>query len=260
MLKKAIQENRIVAVYQPVINYKTNGIEYTEASARIVDTNGNLVDADMAKLIWDAEIHGYIGELNKSVARNVAGFILDTGAFGVGRIGLRVSPRQFEYDECWADTLICRLKNLGIAFNKVAYEITERWFIRDLDNTKYNIEKLQSLGILVIMNGYGAGNTSLELVRSLPFNAIRLDRKLTREVFNHGLDEVFYRQSLHNLSYAGVTIIADGVDSYEDYRDLKTIGVECYQGSYISEPLLEYDYTAWVKERREKPWSIVMET
>ena len=256
LIKEALRDGRIEAVYQPIVNFKNNNIIYTEALVRVTDENGNITETDIDKLVWEAEVSNLVKELYDAMTDKVRQFILDTGAFGAGRIIINISPRQFENDKFWADTLMDGLRENNIDMGKIAFEVTEKWFISDIENTRANILKLKSFGLPVIMGNYGSGNTSLINVKKLPFNAVKLDRNVAREIFNHSENEVFYRQSLQNLNMSNISIIGNGVESLADYRDLKTLGVTGYQGFFISKPMTQDEYIIWIRNTKENLWKI----
>lgn len=116
-------------------------------------------------------------------------------------------------------------------------EITETDAMRRPDRAIPRIELLQRRGFEVFVDDFGTGHSSLAYLRTLPANAIKIDKDFVDALADEGRDEPFVRYIVELIKIKGKKVIAEGVSRPEQVERLKAMGCDSFQGYYFAEPL-----------------------
>lgn len=135
--------------------------------------------------------------------------------------------------------LVQRLLNRnGLPAEALVLEITETTAMADFDRCKQAIEELRDLGLVVSVDDFGAGFTSLAYLSSLAVGELKLDRSFISGLTGarEGRDLALV-QSTINLAHAlGLRVVAEGVEDIASFNLLGEIGCDLVQGYLISRP------------------------
>jgi EAL domain-containing protein (putative c-di-GMP-specific phosphodiesterase class I) len=117
-------------------------------------------------------------------------------------------------------------------------EITETAPIADLERAKHTIERLRTLGVVVSVDDFGAGFTSLAYLGSLAVGELKLDRSFITELTTAqaGRDVTLVRSTIELAHSLGLRVVAEGVEDAEALELLASLGCDLAQGYLISKP------------------------
>ena len=150
-------------------------------------------------------------------------------------ISVNVS-RQLLYDKYFADFYCNYVKQLEIPTNLVELEITESAFFEDIDLFRSTLEKLRSFGFRILMDDFGTGYSSLMMLHSVPIDIIKLDKSFIDDYEDEKGSSII--QCVLNLArMLKLPVVAEGVETKEQYLYLKNSGCEVIQGFYFSKPI-----------------------
>jgi EAL domain-containing protein (putative c-di-GMP-specific phosphodiesterase class I) len=133
--------------------------------------------------------------------------------------------------------LLEALSHSGLAPERLELELTEAMLIDDNDDTSFALKALQSLGVHLALNNFGAGYASLSALKRLPLTTLRLDRSMIQNL-GEGLPETAIVHAAIDAGHAlGCKVLADGIETEQQYKLLGEIGCDEGQGTYFSQPV-----------------------
>ena len=130
-------------------------------------------------------------------------------------------------------------------------EVTESAYTQDADYVIAMVENLRDLGFRIEMDDFGTGYSSLHMVSSLPIDAMKLDLKFVQDAFRVGGSTHMMEVIIGIADYLSVPVIAEGVETEEQLRALKTLGCDLVQGYFFSKPVPASNFEAFILQKKE---------
>ncbi|WP_245573453.1 putative bifunctional diguanylate cyclase/phosphodiesterase [Marinimicrobium agarilyticum] len=235
-LRHALERDEFRLYYQPKRNMKSGEITGVEALLRWKHPELGLILP--MQFIPMAEENGLIVPIGRWVFRTACQQSVDWQAQGMPPISMAInlSARQF-IDEHLLDDIKLALEETGMNPSLLELEITESMVMRDVDATLAILNELKAMGVRVAIDDFGTGYSSLSTLKQFPVDTIKIDasfiRDLTRSLEDRGLTEAIIAVG-RNLS---LNVIAEGVETSEQYEFLQGQACDEFQGFYGNEAL-----------------------
>ena len=236
--ERAVKEKQFLVYYQP--KYNIVGDEPVLCSAEALvrwlhPTFGMVSPGDFIPLF---ESNGLIRELDRYVWCEAAQQIrLWTESFGkVIPVSVNVSRADL-YDAELHNTLIDIVEEAALQPSDCLLEITESAYSDNADALVATVEHLRERGFRIEMDDFGSGYSSLNMLTSLPIDALKLDMKFIRNICDNPRDLRMVELVREIADFMNIPIIAEGVETKEQYLILKSVGIDIIQGYYFSRPL-----------------------
>ncbi len=150
------------------------------------------------------------------------------------------------------DILMGIIKENGLTTGDLLLEITESAYTEEGVSIVDTIDKLRKLGFRIEMDDFGSGYSSLNMISTLPIDALKLDMKFLRSAFSAKKDTRMLEVIIDMAKYLGVPVIAEGVETSEQLNALKSIGCDIVQGYYFSRPVPAKDFEQFILKRIEQ--------
>ncbi|MEW8584986.1 MAG: EAL domain-containing protein, partial [Candidatus Thiodiazotropha sp.] len=163
-----------------------------------------------------------------------------------------VSPRQFR-KLGFVDLLGRAMKRAGIVGRQIELEITEGMLLGDEMGASEIIAGLRELGVSISMDDFGTGYSSLSYLRDYRFDTLKIDRVFIRDVIDDPSDRELIIATLRMAKGLGVKVVAEGVESAEQFDFLKREGCDLAQGWYLSKPISADEFAELLREHRCLP-------
>jgi EAL domain-containing protein (putative c-di-GMP-specific phosphodiesterase class I) len=236
-LRVAIEERQIELHYQPQVEIATGGLVAVEALVRWSHPRmGNIPPLDFLPLAEDAELMDALTEvvLDEALAQCAAwrrqGVVVKV-AVNVSATNL-LSPG---FPLLVRDLLACH----GLDPDALALEITETTAMADFHRCKAAIQELHEIGLMVSVDDFGAGFTSLAYLNRLAVGELKLDRSFISGLAGerHERDLALVRSTIDLAHALGLRVVAEGVEDDESLELLAELGCDLAQGYLISKPL-----------------------
>lgn len=151
-------------------------------------------------------------------------------------IGINVSPIQLlELDFIEKVTRI--LNKYNVDTNKIYFEITESVLLEDSEIVKNNILSLRKLGIAIALDDFGTGYASFSYLKKYKLDILKIDKLFIDNASDNEFVIVGYIKRISNL--LNMKVVIEGVETEEQFNELKNIGCNFFQGYYLSKVLEE---------------------
>jgi len=237
LLSKAILSNELTVLYQPKISLLQKKMVGCEALIRWFPEEGDMLSPDI--FIPIAEQTGQIIELGEWVLNNVCQQISywQTLPYFKGMVtAINVSVRQLGTSE-FREKLVKAINKHGIKPEYVEIEVTETATFDDHNVFFSELEKIHDLGVKISIDDFGTGHSSLDYLRKMPVDVIKIDRSFIKDIGKDEQDEELIRTILAISKTMSIQVIAEGVETVEQLIFLEENQVDDIQGYYFSEPI-----------------------
>lgn len=130
----------------------------------------------------------------------------------------------------------------------IELEFTENIAIKDVDAFAILVEKLQEVGFLCAMDDFGTGQSSLNVLRQLPLDILKLDRMFFNDPLNQVRGQIIISCILKMAKQLEITTVAEGIETLEQAEKLKALGCDYIQGYVYYRPMPQNDFTQFLIE------------
>ncbi|MFC7684680.1 EAL domain-containing protein [Ureibacillus sp. GCM10028918] len=234
-LQFGLKNEEFTVHLQPKINLKTDEIEGFEALARW--HSPVLGHVSPAEFIPIAEKSGKINEVDILILRKVLRFqnLRLSKGLKMIPIAVNISPVHF-YSESFVNDFLTLVEEYKITPDYIKIEVTESVELFDLKKAKEILLELKKLGYESSIDDFGVGFSSLSYLQQLPFSEIKIDRSFINNINNHDMHAVV--QTIVQLAEKlRMDVVAEGIETSEQYSILQKIGCKSGQGYYFHKPM-----------------------
>ena len=152
------------------------------------------------------------------------------------RISVNVSYRQFEQDN-FVHKLKSLIEKYKITPSKLRLEITENLLIKDTQNIINKISELSLIGVTISIDDFGTGYSSLAYLKQLSIDELKIDQSFIKDILTDSNDLVIVETMLSIGKKFNLEIIAEGVETKEQYEKLVSMGCSYFQGYFFGKPV-----------------------
>ena len=251
-MEKALEDHEFKVFLQP--KYSTKGEQLSAAEALVRWVHPVLGFISPAKFIPLFERNGFILQLDDYILTEVSK--LQAGWASEGRslvpISVNVSRAHFAQDNL-AEHICEIVDKYKVSHKYIELELTESAFFDDKNVLLTTVRKLKDAGFKVSMDDFGAGYSSLNSLKELPLDIIKLDAEFFRSVDDIDRSNLIVEQTISLAKKLGMEIVAEGIESREQVDFLAKQDCDLIQGFYFSKPLPveEFEERAYQKEKKE---------
>ena len=243
-------ENHEFQVYlQPKYSTKEEVLSAAEALVRW--NHPVLGFVSPGKFIPIFEKNGFILQLDDYMLTEVAKLQANWAAQGkkLVPISVNVSRAHFAEDNL-ADHICSIIDKYNVPHEYIELELTESAFFDDKNVLLTTVRKLKSFGFKVSMDDFGAGYSSLNSLKELPLDIIKLDAEFFRSVDDIERSNLIVGQTISLAKKLGMEIVAEGIETREQVDFLAKQDCDLIQGFYFSKPLpvSEFEEKAYPQE------------
>ncbi|HUA99154.1 MAG TPA: EAL domain-containing protein [Terracidiphilus sp.] len=236
-LRRALEQRQFVLYYQPEVDL---------ASLRIVGLE--------ALIRWKHPDRGMISPMDFIPVAEETGLILPIGDWGLSevcaqierwcrldpnhsnlRVCVNLSARQFSR-EGLTDHVEALLGRSGISSSQLGLEMTESCLMSDIDTTLRVLGDLRRLGVSLLVDDFGTGYSSLNHLHSFPFDILKIDRSFVGRMVEGEQAQQIVRTIVELARVMGMDVVAEGIETPEQYKLLRKLGCRFGQGFLFARP------------------------
>jgi EAL domain-containing protein (putative c-di-GMP-specific phosphodiesterase class I) len=151
-------------------------------------------------------------------------------------LSVNISPKDFYFLDIYG-VIMELVRSYRIDPAKLHLEITESAVI---DNAQDNIEvlrKLREAGFIVEMDDFGSGYSSLNMLKEIPLDVLKIDMVFLKESANYDKSSIILQSIIDMANKLNLSQITEGVETREQLNMLKDMGCKLFQGYYFSKPI-----------------------
>ena len=245
-IRQALREEAFTVVYQPQFSIIDGRLSGMEALLRC--THDELKDVSVEKLITIAEENGSIYEIGHFVFRTVCAQIAVWQSLSLLpiRIAVNLSRRELG-NPALVESVRKSLEAHRVSPLELELEITESTLMQSSAEARKNITALRELGCRFSIDDFGTGYSSLSNLKEFNLDKLKIDKMFIDALETDTDDQVIVSATISMAKKLGLTVLAEGVETAEQVRLLKTFGCDEVQGFFYSRPISAEKMTELLK-------------
>jgi EAL domain-containing protein (putative c-di-GMP-specific phosphodiesterase class I) len=232
----AMQRGEVDLHYQPILEVGDRRVIGFEALLRWQHPTRGLLMPD--RFLPVAEQSNLIREIGTWALRRAIDDRIELGldTWPDATVSVNISARQFTEDGFLA-SLNALMNERGFPPRLLQLELTESAFIEHPERTVTLIAELRRLGVRVIIDNFGTGYASLSYLKNLPVNGLKIDQVFVRGLPDDRGNAAIVQAITTLCAKLGLQAMAEGVETVEELKALRSLECDRLQGTLISEPL-----------------------
>ena len=234
-LAHAIRNNELSVVLQPQYDTENGKICAAEMLVRWKREDGTYVPP--SEFIPIAEERGFIKDIDRFVFRRACVVQQDLIQRGFEPIDISVNlSQQTLHDPKLIETYLGIIEETGADISHIHLEITETTLHNNQRSFLRLLRRLHKAGFKILLDDFGTGYSSLMLLKSMPIDALKLDKSFIDD-YEHPRGRNIIECVIDMTKKLDITIIAEGIETAEQYEYIKSQKCDIVQGYYFSYPL-----------------------
>ncbi|QOY52901.1 EAL domain-containing protein [Candidatus Sulfurimonas baltica] len=228
-VKKAIEDNRIVAFFQPIYNQHNKKVEKFEALVRMIDTDGKIISPFFfLEIAKKAKLYSKITIIMIDKA-------IEAAKHHDYKFSINLTIDDIINQET-TDYFIQKVRESNIG-HKIVIELVESEGIENFDDFYSFIEKAKLLGCKLAIDDFGTGYSNFEYLLKLDVDYVKIDGSLIKNIDTNRHMRLVSETIISFAKIANMKTIAEFVSHKEISDIVSEIGVDFIQGYYIGEPM-----------------------
>ena len=234
-LDEAIDRGEVWVAYQPKLDIETNRIIGAEALARWTHPEKGPIAA--TEFVAAAEQHNRIGKLTDFVLETAVAAATQMNKRGTDfGIAVNLSARLLT-DKNFTLRLSALLARHGLAPNHLTLELTETAALADTGEGLDMISRLRDLGVNIAIDDYGTGQSTLDYLKKIPANEIKIDQSFVKGIVDNRSDRLMVQSTISLAHSLGRKVVAEGVEHRDILHALVELECDIAQGFAIGRPM-----------------------
>jgi len=236
--REAMRKNQFSLALQPQVHMHTGKLIGFEALLRWHHpTKGHISPADFIPLL---ESTSFMLELDYWVVARSTSLIREFKNSGYGdiKLAINLSAGQF-LDPSLPEFLQQQIIKNDISPNQICLELTETVLVSDIERAMDIMRNIRDMGCLIAIDDFGTGYSSLSYLKSLPADYIKIDRSFVAHITSSSDDRNIVHSTISMVRNMGMQVVAEGIETTEQYELLCHFDCHIGQGYLISRPIPE---------------------
>lgn len=246
--EKALKEEQFLVYYQPIYNHSTGMLVGMEALVRWRHPEfGMIPPLDFIPVLEDENL---IPHLDLYVFDKACRFLKKAEEMSLVTVPISTNIARHDiFFPGFVDRMEQTRLAYGVPARLLRVEITESSAMGDVDEVNFVIRRLHELGYTVEMDDFGSGYSSLNVLKDLETDIIKLDMNFLKGQIG-GRGGTIISSVVRMAKWLGMPLIAEGVETVEQADFMRSIGCDYIQGYLYSKPLPEEETTALLARSR----------
>ncbi len=247
-LRRALRENELFVVYQPVLDLQSRAITGVEALVRWRHPQRGLVPP--ADFIGVAEESGLIDAVGAQVlemaCRQFVHWQDTLGPVAPQQLAVNLSRAQLKRPALVSDVRGV-LQAHGMAPDQLQLEVTESLAAQD-EAVQATLRELKSLGVRLALDDFGTGYSSLACLHQMPVDTVKIDRSFVKHAETVEYHRVLIEATIRVARTLGMTTVAEGIETDGQAELMLNLDCDRGQGFLFSRPQEAAELEAWARE------------
>ncbi|MDO4563011.1 MAG: EAL domain-containing protein [Clostridia bacterium] len=235
-MDSALEGGQFIVYLQPQYNYANNTLVGAEALVRWQHPQKGLIPP--LKFVPLFERNGFIGRMDEYVCEQVCILLKSWKDRGLPMVPISVNISRHDlYGGGPGKAIVALLEKYGLDISMLRLEVTETAFMQDTERLISAIDALKIQGFHVEMDDFGSGYSSLNTLKDVCVDTLKLDIKFISSCKNNSRAGRILSSVVRMANWIDLSVIAEGVETKEQADYLKSLGCVHMQGYYFSRPV-----------------------
>ena len=239
-LRRALERNEFVLHYQPQVDTRNGTVVGAEALVRWQHPEKGMIPP--FKFIPLIEEMGLIGSLGDWVLREACRQMKEFESLGLKLPKVAVNVSALQFNPAFIRRVKDVLQETGLAPARLELELTEGVVMDDASVTIQALADLKQMGVSLSIDDFGTGYSSLSYLSRFPLDELKIDRSFVIEVCNSENDASLVIAIIAMARSMNLRLVAEGVETHEQYHFLTRNGAHVIQGYLFSKPVSALEF------------------
>ncbi|MEG0830627.1 MAG: EAL domain-containing protein [Anaerovoracaceae bacterium] len=247
MMEVALQEGEFEMHLQPKVLFKTEQIVGAEALARWKSKKYGMIYPD--RFIPILEENGFIQELDFFILEEACIFLENSISLGIAPMPISVNfSKMHIHNKDFVDRLSSTVKKHKISTKMVEIEFTESVYLSDVQTLKEVFNKLKYLGFKVVLDDFGSAYSSLNHLKDLPLDIIKIDKGFLERSANTDKGRLIITKMVELIKSLRMLSVVEGVETEEQSEFLQKLSCDFGQGYFYAKPMPKEAYVEFLRQ------------
>lgn len=235
-MEYALKNNEFQVYYQPKIQLKTGKMVGAEALVRWITSTGEIIPP--MRFIPIFEKNGFIEKLDFFVYEEVCRFLRDRldHNLSIVPVSVNVSGAHLS-NPYFVQHVITLVEQYKLPFNLIELELTESVCIENSSVALEIIKQFREKGFVISIDDFGSGYSSLNLLKDMTTDIIKLDSQFFRSGKMHQEEKIIISSIVHMAKQLNMKVLSEGVETSDQSEFLKEISCDMAQGYFFAKPM-----------------------
>ena len=250
-LAQAVREQEFVLHFQPQVRVADGRLIGIEALLRWAHPQQGLIGPDA--FIPVAEARRLMLPIGQWVLSSALAQAVNWHAQGLARVPVAVNLSALQFQAPgFAASIESALAEAGASGSMLELELTERMLMDNLAAVRPMLSELRALGVRMAVDDFGTGYTSLQHLKSLPLDRLKIDRSFVEDLPGDAGSAAITNAIIQMGHGLGLEVVAEGVETEAQRAHLLAQGCDALQGRLESPPLPVAAFEAWLRRRAQR--------
>ncbi|MBR4455001.1 MAG: EAL domain-containing protein [Solobacterium sp.] len=244
-LPEAIELGHVLSYLQPIVNSEGRVVGAEMLARWKHPEKGFLSPALFIPVLED---NGMIAMLDKCMWENACRILSDWKVSHPGLfISVNISPKDFYFMDVMEE-IIGLVKKYEVDPRQLRVEITETVMMTDAQKRLELLRRLRESGVVVEIDDFGSGFSSLNLLKDMPADVLKIDMFFLTRTDNPGKAKMILHNVLNMSEDLGIASLTEGVETEEQYIALRSMGCRMFQGYYFAKPMPAQEIESFIEQ------------
>ncbi|RLP52355.1 MAG: EAL domain-containing protein [Ketobacter sp.] len=249
-MRTGLAEGHFQVYYQPILDVALQRFTRCEALCRWISPDRGFISP--GEFIPVAEQSGLILELGSWLSKQVFAcyHTLNSNGYDIN-FSLNRSPLEFNSIPHTEQFIQSRIQS-GIPAEKITLEITESLLMSDNNIKSRNFNALKQEQLNFSIDDFGTGYSAINYLRKYPVESLKIDKSFISEMGVSGQADTLVKVIIQMAKTLEISVVAEGVETREQYEALKKMDCDYIQGFYFAKPMPKEDFLQFIAEHEKE--------
>lgn len=246
-IKVGLKKDEFEMYYQPIISTDTETLAGLEALIRWNHNINGFIPPD--RFIPIAEEYGMMLQIERWVIESVFYQVekwVDMGDIPIF-VSINLSSKGL-LENNLVEFLTQMLDKYRVEPEKIQFEVTETSMISNLEASVHILDDLRKIGFKLALDDFGVGYSSLNYLKNLPINKVKLDKSLIDNIVKDNKERLLTKALIEMSHYIDLEVVAEGIEMQEQVELLSALNCDYIQGYYYGRPSPKEQINKWIKD------------
>ena len=246
-MQTALENDDFKLYLQPKHKLQGGALGGAEALVRWISPEKGFISPGMFIPLF--EKNGFVGQVDNYILEQLCRFQQKRLLCGLKTVPISVNVSRVQLSDPHLAQEICNIVDkYEVPHQYIDLELTESACFDDMDVLINTIGTLRSMGFPVSMDDFGSGYSSLNLLKELPFDTLKIDGEFFRHVTDPNRANIVVQNIIDLAKALKMTVVAEGIESEEQVAFLRTTECDLIQGYYYSKPISARDFEDYMAQ------------